>query len=108
MTGLRMSSRRAFVARCAGLSLAILAAVAGSGSTAADEFYAGKQILVNMFTCLKNYYSYNANLSSTSFLRAKKPTSSGCSWAANPLDEESAARSRKTTSATYRARSHVV
>jgi tripartite-type tricarboxylate transporter receptor subunit TctC len=44
MTGLRMSSRRAFVARCAGLSLAILAAVAGSGSTAADEFYAGKQI----------------------------------------------------------------
>lgn len=39
-----MSSRRALVARSAGLRLAILAAVTTSGSAAADELYSGKQI----------------------------------------------------------------
>jgi tripartite-type tricarboxylate transporter receptor subunit TctC len=40
---MHMSARRAFVARSAGFSLAILAAVAASGA-AADEFYAGRQV----------------------------------------------------------------
>jgi tripartite-type tricarboxylate transporter receptor subunit TctC len=39
-----MFSRRPFVAGSAGISLGILAAVAASGSAAADEFYTGKQV----------------------------------------------------------------